>query len=125
MSCCCGDDKKVRLIYSCSGAANTGYLADQVFRALKSEGVAAGTCLAAVGADLSGFLISAKESDGNFIMDGCKVGCGKKIFENKNLPYTQFVMTDYGVEKGKTEITDEIIKRVSSEIGEIIGKTDE
>ena len=121
MSCCCGSDKKTRLIYSCSGAANTGYLADAVFRKLKAEDLASGTCLAAVGADLSGFLVSAGESDENIIIDGCKVGCGKKIFENKDLPYTQYIMTDYGVEKGKTEITTEVFERVSVEIRNRIG----
>ncbi|MDC7125311.1 MAG: putative zinc-binding protein [Spirochaetales bacterium] len=120
MSCCCGSDKKVKLIYSCSGAANTGYLADQVFRQLKNEGIASGTCLAAVGADLSGFTISAKEADENIIIDGCPVGCGKKIFDNKGLNYTEYVMTDFNVQKGKTEITQEIIDRVSSEIKERI-----
>ncbi len=116
MSCCCGNDRKVKLVYSCSGAANTGYLADQVFRKLKAEGIAAGTCLSAVGADLSGFLVSAKESDENIIIDGCKIGCGKKIFENKELPYTQFIVTDFNVEKGKTEITGNVIDRVTKEI---------
>ena len=73
MSCCCGSEKNVKLLYACSGAANTGALADQVWRKLKGSGVGSGTCLAAVGAD-------------------------------------------YGVEKGKTEITQDIIDRVSHEI---------
>ena len=116
MSCCCAGENKTKLIYSCSGAANTGYLADQVFRNIKSGDIANGTCLAAVGADLSGFLVSAKEVEENIIIDGCKVGCGKKIFENKGLPFTQYVITDFGVEKGKTEITAEVIERVTEEI---------
>ena len=36
--CCCGTDKSVTLIYSCSGgAANTGRLADQVTRQLAGK----------------------------------------------------------------------------------------
>ena len=120
MSCCCGGDKKLKLLYSCSGSANSGYLADQVWRTLKGSGAGSGTCLAAVGADLSGFLASAKEAEENIIIDGCPVGCGKKIFENKGLPFTQYVVTDFGVEKGKTEITGEVISRVSAEIREKI-----
>ena len=120
MSCNCGGDKKLKLLYSCSGSANAGYLADQVWRKLKESGVGAGTCLAGVGADLSGFLASAGEAEENIIIDGCAVGCGKKIFENRGLRYTQYLVTDYGVEKGKTEITREIIDRVTGEIRERI-----
>ncbi|MDA3812534.1 MAG: putative zinc-binding protein [Spirochaetaceae bacterium] len=121
MACSCGNDNVVNLLYSCSGSANTGYLADLVWRNLKKTGVGSGTCLAAVGADLSGFIESAKVADENIIIDGCPVGCGKRIFENKGLPYKQFVITDFGVKKGTTEITPEIISRVTSEVQKQIG----
>jgi len=115
-SCSCGGDSTTKLIYSCAGAANTGYLADQVARKLNREGAGNMTCLAAVSADLSGFIQSAKEADKNVVLDGCPVACGKKIFESKGLPFVQFVMTDFGVEKKKTEITQEVIDRVAGEI---------
>ncbi len=120
MSCCCGSNSKVKLLYSCSGAANTGYMADQVYRKLMKKNVGNGTCLAAVGADLSGFLASAKEADGNIIIDGCPVGCGKKIFENKGLQFIQYIMTDFGVQKGKSEITEEVVDQAVKEIQEKI-----
>lgn len=121
-SCSCGSDQKVKLLYSCSGAANTGYLADQVYRKLMNAKVGNGTCLSAVGADLSGFIVSARESDENIIIDGCPVGCGKKIFEKNGLPYTHFITTDFDVQKGKTEITPEVVFRVTSEIQSQIGE---
>jgi uncharacterized metal-binding protein len=74
------------------------------------------TCLAAVGADLSGFVQSAKEAGLNAVIDGCPVACGKKIFEAKGLPFAHFIATDFGVEKKKTEITTEVIDRVTAEI---------
>jgi uncharacterized metal-binding protein len=119
-SCSCGGDDKTKLIYACAGAANTGYLADQVARKLNREGAADMTCLAAVGADLSGFIESAKSAGKNIVIDGCPVACGKKIFEAKGLPFTHFTTTDFGVEKKKTEITQEVIDRVSAEICEEI-----
>lgn len=115
-SCSCGSDATIKLMYACSGAANTGYLADQVARKLNREGAANMTCLAAVGADLSGFIESAKSADKNIVIDGCPVGCGKKIFEENGLPFVHFVTTDFGVEKMKTEITQDVIDRVTSEI---------
>ncbi len=44
--CCCGGNGKVRLIYACSGAANTGFLADPA------------------------------AADENFVLDGCPVSSG-------------------------------------------------
>ncbi len=116
MACSCGSDQETNLVYACSGAANTGLLADQVMRALIRDKVASGTCLAAIGADLSGFLQSARNATRNIVIDGCPVACGKKTFENKGLPYKHFVMTDFGVEKGKTAITGDIIEEIAAKV---------
>ena len=107
--CCCGSDNPISLLYACSGAANTGYLADNVARALASRGLGKMTCLAAVGAGLSGFVESAKAAGENLVIDGCPVACGGKLFENLGIPFRHFVTTDYGVEKGRTEITGRLI----------------
>ncbi len=115
-SCSCGSDAATKLVYACAGAANTGYLADQVARKLNRDGAGNMTCLAAVGADLSGFIESAKSADRNIVIDGCPVACGKKIFEAKGLEFAHFVTTDFGVEKKKTEITQDVIDRVTCEI---------
>ncbi len=57
MAECCTDG--TRLIYSCSGASNVGEIADRVARKLRSEGLCRMTCLASIGAHLSGFVESA------------------------------------------------------------------
>ena len=113
--CSCGGQCRT-LIYSCSGSANTGYLADAVARKLAKEQRGKMTCLTAVGAGLSGYLESAKSADKNIAIDGCAVACGTKIFEKNGLPCVEMVLTDFGVEKGKTEITAEVVDRVASEI---------
>ena len=118
MPCNCGGTCETNLVYACSGAANTGLLADQVMRTLNREGVADSTCLAAMGADLSGFLESARNATRNIVLDGCKVSCGKRIFEKNGIPCTQFVMTDFGVEKGKTKITGDLVESIAANIGE-------
>ena len=116
MPCNCGSDRETNLVYACSGAANTGLLADQVMRALNRDGTADGTCLAAMGADLSGFLESARNATRNLVIDGCKVSCGRRMFEKNGIPCAQFVMTDFGVEKGKTAITGDLIESVADAI---------
>ncbi len=111
---CCS--AKPMLLYSCSGAANTGWLADRVTRELAREGFGSMTCLAAVGAQLSGFIESAKSALFNVIIDGCPVGCGKKIFETNGLPYLEVKTTDFNVIKGKTLITEELVRTVTEAI---------
>lgn len=118
-SCGCGTTAQPKLIYACSGAANTGFLADSVVRRFVKIGVGKMTCLAAMGAELSGFIESARASI-NLVVDGCPVSCGKKIFEKLNLPHIHYKTTDYGVEKGKTEITEDIIRTVTKKIAEEI-----
>ena len=73
MSCSCGSECNANLLYACSGAANTGMLADQIARTLSSDSKGSMTCLAAVGANLSGFIVSARSADKNIVIDGCKV----------------------------------------------------
>ena len=114
--CCCSGKQTTTLIYACSGSANTGHLADQVARKLAREGAGKMTCLAAVGAGLSGFLESARAASANLVIDGCPTACGKKTFENQGLPFRHFVMTEYGAEKGKTPITEELIGSVSGAV---------
>ncbi|MDA3899703.1 MAG: putative zinc-binding protein [Spirochaetes bacterium] len=113
-SCSCGGKCKP-LLYACSGAANTGYLADAVARSLMKNGTGSMTCLAAVGAGLSGFVETAKSAK-NIVIDGCSTACGKKIFETHDLDFTHIVLTDFDVQKGKTEITPALVSKISDEV---------
>ena len=113
--CCC--NTKSKLIYSCSGVANTGEIADQISRKLTKEGYGNMTCLASVGAHISGFIESAKEADENITIDGCATACAKKILEHIGVtPTKSYILTEMGVEKRKTPVTEEIISIVSSKI---------
>jgi uncharacterized metal-binding protein len=120
--CACGGDGEVKLLYACSGMANTGMLADQVWRKLARAGVGSGTCLAAIGAGISGYVLSAQNATRNIVFDGCKVACGAKIFEKAGIPFEHYVMTDYDVEKGRTPITGDLIEAVSERIEGLINE---
>lgn len=114
--CTCGGTCETNLLYACSGAANTGLLADQVMRALMREKVGVGTCLAAIGAGLSGYLQSAQSATRNIVLDGCPVACGAKIFQKAGIPFQHHILTEYGVEKGKTPITGDVIEDVAARV---------
>ena len=118
--CACGGEGARRFLYACSGAANTGLLADNVARRLSRLRTGSMACLAAIGAEISGFVESAKAVDANVIIDGCPTACGRKAFERLGLPFTHYLMTDYGVEKGKTAITDDLVKDVTMKLAEAI-----
>lgn len=54
----------------------------------------------------------------NIVLDGCKVVCGAKTFEKEGIPFRHYVRTDYGVEKGKTPVSDDLVEGIASKIAE-------
>ena len=106
---CTSGNEGINLLYACSGGSNLGLLTDSVGRKMMNNGVGKMTCLAGIGGGLEAFIESAKTAGKNIVLDGCAMSCGKKIFEKAGLPFVQFIITDFGAEKGKTDITQEII----------------
>jgi len=114
MAECCSTETK--LIYACSGAADVGEIADRVARKLRSEGLAKMTCLAGIGAGLSGYVQSAIGADVNITIDGCKTACAKKTLERIGVKPTSYILTGFGLVKGETPVTDKIIAEMSGKI---------
>lgn len=108
-TCCSGGTK---LLYSCSGSADVGLLADRVSRKLRDDGFARMTCLAGVGADLSGFVMSAKGADENITIDGCPTACAKKALERVGVSPTAYILSELGCVKGSTPVTDELVGKM-------------
>jgi uncharacterized metal-binding protein len=107
--CCTGG---TRLIYSCSGASNVGEIADRVARKLRAEGFGTMTCLASIGAHLSGFVESAKGAEENITIDGCPVACARKNLEHIGVKPKSFILTEMGLVKGKTPVNGEIVDEI-------------
>jgi uncharacterized metal-binding protein len=99
-TCSCGG-KKV-LLYTCSGGANVGEIADRAARRLMAEGQGAMFCLAGLGAGIPGMIETARAADVNLVIDGCPVACAKKVFDKAGLNnYTSIAVADLGIEKAK------------------------
>jgi uncharacterized metal-binding protein len=111
--CCEGG---TRLIYSCAGSADVGEIADRVTRRLRDEGHARMTCLAGIGAGLSGFVQSAIGADENITIDGCPIACARKSLERIGVQPTSYILTDLGLEKHETPVTEKIIDEVLEKI---------
>ena len=119
MESSCTSGSKV-LLYSCSGAANTGYLADQIARKLFADGVGKMTCLAAVGAGNSAFIEATRTADLVVVIDGCPVSCGKQIIGKLGVRHVHVSTTDFGIEKSKTAVTGEVIDNVTEKVRTLI-----
>ena len=108
----CACNAGVKLVYSCSGAADVGEIADRTARALRREGFAHGSCIVAIGAGIQGFVKSAEGADINITIDGCPVACSRKILENIGVTPVSYIVTEMGFKKGSAHVTPEAIETV-------------
>ncbi len=107
------EQNRTRMVYACSGVANTGFLADRIARRWMKNGDARMSCLAAVGAADDDFVTTAKGADEAIVIDGCPKACGKRIFAAHRIAMTHLKTTDFDVVKGETPITEELVADVS------------
>lgn len=107
--CCSGGTS---LIYSCSGQSNVGEIADKVVRKLRDEGFAKMACLAGVGADLAGYVQSAKGADIVYAIDGCSTACAKRVLERVGATPQSVILTELGIEKGTTPASDAVVEKM-------------
>ena len=108
------------MILACSGASNLGQLSNQAAVELAREGFGKMFCLAGIGAHLSGFVQSAKDVPAMAAIDGCSVGCAKKILEHAEVPLRAYVtVSDLGIEKNMdTHLKPEEVERVKAAVRE-------
>lgn len=118
----CSCNAAPKLIFSCSGAADVGEISDRAARKLSREGSGKMYCLAGIGAGLNTFVETTKAAGTVLAIDGCQVGCAKKILENNGFTdFKHICITDSGFEKGKSPATDEAVK-IIAEKGESLLK---
>lgn len=97
--CSCGDEQ-VTLVFPCAGASNVGQLTNQLALRMAREGLGSVSCLAGVGAHISGFVVSAKDCDQLVVLDGCSQGCAAKVFEHVSIkPHVYLMLTEHGFTK--------------------------
>ena len=114
-ACSCNEDSgPTALVYPCSGAADTGELADRAARRLDVEDKAWMSCLAGVSARVSGMMANAAAAPALLAIDGCPQDCAKKTLEIAGFTNIRHVrVTDLGFKKGKTPATEEAIRKVA------------
>src|SRR5512137_3068412 len=110
-ACACGAAPK--LIFSCSGAADVGAIADQAARKLTKDGAGKMFCLAGIGGRVSGIMATTESAARILAIDGCPLNCAKNSLEQAGFStYEHLQLADLGMEKGKTPPTPEAIAKV-------------
>lgn len=124
---CCTTNSDVMLL-ACSGGSNVGQLSNRAAVELTQEGFGKMFCLAGIGAQLSGFVQSAKDVPVMVAIDGCQVGCTKSILEKARVDLKHYlVLTNEGIEKNKNfelerseiEQVKTAVKRVANQAGSV------
>lgn len=105
--------RRLNLVFSCSGAADVGAIADQAARNLARERVANMCCSAAIAAGVPEVLTKADFATDIVVIDGCDKACTKSIMEKAGFPRCGHVqVTSLGMTKGETPVCDDNILKV-------------
>lgn len=97
----CASNSANRSVYACAGASNVGKISYELAIELHKQSNNNISCAVGVGADLCGFIDGARDQDrSNLLLDGCPVGCLKKMFDNKGIEnYDHVIITELGIAK--------------------------
>lgn len=118
-SCACGGSPT--LVFSCSGAADVGELADSAARKLNRDKVGSMFCLAGVGGRVSGIVATTEAAERILAIDGCALNCARKTLEEAGIKdFKHLMLGDMGFVKGQTRVSEESVAKVFNAAAEAI-----
>jgi len=92
-----------KLIFSCSGAADVGEIADRVARKITKDGVGTMFCMAGIGGRVEPIMKKTQSASKVVAIDGCELDCVKKCLQEAGFAdFSHIRVTDLGMEKGKS-----------------------
>ena len=108
-------------MFACSGAADVGAIADQAARKLARDGAGKMYCLAGLGGDVKSIVDTTRKASAILAIDGCGVECVKATLDRVGIKeYSHMKVTDLGLEKGSSPVTDEIVGKVAAKAAEFL-----
>ena len=114
--CSCDCSTAPTLIFPCSGAADVGALADQAARQLTREGVGSMYCLAGLGGRVKPIMETTQHAGKILAISGCPLACASHTLEAAGVTeFSHFQVTDLGMKKGSSPVTNENINIVASQ----------
>ncbi len=107
-----------RLIFCCSGASNVGVLSFQAAIRLAQEGFGAFSCIAGIGSKNMPMSRAAKSAGERVLIDGCPIGCARKIIDANLIPVDRYVIvTELGIDKTHgLDIEDSDVETIVKEV---------
>ncbi len=110
----CACDGAPKLIFTCSGAADVGAVADQAARKLTRDGLGKMYCTAGIGGRISGIMAMTESAARILAIDGCPLNCVKSSLEQAGFTtFEHLQLADLGMEKGLTPPTPEAIDKAA------------
>lgn len=117
----CGCTKELKLVFSCSGAADTGEVCDRSARQLNRAQEAKMYCLTGVGGRVPDIMENTKAASTILAMDGCPKDCARKALLEAGIEnFKHLRVTDLGLKKGSSPATDETIALVVGKASEML-----
>jgi len=108
---CCSALSK--LIFACSGCVDVGEINDRAARKMTKDGIGRMFCLAGIGGRIEPIMKTTQQATKILAIDGCELDCVKNCLQQAGFAeFEHLRVTDLGMEKGKTEVTDENIAKV-------------
>jgi uncharacterized metal-binding protein len=108
--CACSSAPK--LIFSCSGAADVGALADQTARRLSKEGAGKMYCLTGVGGRVPNILTNVQAAGKLLAIDGCPLNCARRTLEEAGFKeMAHLELGTAGFPKGQSPASEENIQK--------------
>ena len=97
---CGGGSASSTLIFACSGSSNVGQVSHSMALKAMQDGIGKMSCLAGIGAHISSFLDSARQSKQLVVIDGCEQKCALNAFEHVGIqPHLYLDLTENDFEK--------------------------
>lgn len=110
---CCGG--AAQIIFACSGSADVGKIADLAARKLMDEGAGKMSCLAGVGGRVKVIMETTQAAKTILAIDGCPLHCARNTLEQAGFKkFEHLCLSDLGMVKAKTPVTDEAVAKVTS-----------
>jgi uncharacterized metal-binding protein len=110
-----------KLIFPCSGASDVGEITDRAARKLTQEGSGKMYCLAGIGGRIENIMESTKAASKILAIDGCQSDCACNTLLRAGFKeFDHLRLTDMGMEKGKSPVSEEKIEIVLKEGKEIL-----
>ncbi|WP_432735039.1 putative zinc-binding protein [Maridesulfovibrio sp. FT414] len=119
--CSCGCGAAPKFVFSCSGSADVGEVADQAARELSRQGKIKMFCLAGIGGRISGMVKSTEASDQIIAIDGCPLNCARNTLEQAGFSeFDHIELHALGFKKGESPVSQESINAVVEEVTKLI-----